>query len=409
MGRPVVAQMPMVKCIVGGKDLGEQLLDFEWMARANGGYVVRMKTVDQHLNFLKDWAKDELLPKARKEPLEMKFQIKWPKQGETKERKAWITDVASEGTFIVNETEIIAIDPPSWALNAGNSAGKVYRGNVSDVIKQVCNDYQIKGAPNLTKITETGDDKNNQWWMMRQDPKTFIQMLLDWSSKLTPKKTNWSTSTKDYEMHIVEQADIPNLNFGIYDIDVRKITAASDMQHISIHSDVLTNFWQTKLVTQGISAVSGKYYDKIATEPDVVVTDERTGNKIDAASTSEESFKKPTEDWSTSLLAIPEHNAGDVGVEYGGYIDGRARNMYISQLNLMHRIRLLVRGDPVIDDPFGLDGTVVNLRWKNEYGNPYWLGGKWIVYGFHHIVTRAMWWTALYLRRYDYNSAATKR
>jgi hypothetical protein len=412
MGDPKKTQGPTVKILVEGLDGEPNFAYFEWMAMANGGYIVRARIHDPYLNFLDKIAKI-LLQKARSDKVEVKFKIKWVDGDETEEIKAWVVDVTvPQGNAAYAETEIIAIDPPSWALNAGQSLGKMYKGNVTSVIRQVIDDHKFGGAPNLQKITETKDDKNNQWWIMRQDPKTFIQMLLDWSSSVTPQKTNWVTNCKNYDMNIVEQADLPDKNFGTYKVNIENWGAATDVNSSSgftLQSDTLLSLWQTELHTQGLSAVSGKYYDRITSKDDVIVKDENTGAKINSSCKSEESFQKPGQKWSTSLLGIPEHNAGDVGIKYGKYVDGKSRNMYISQLNLMHRICVSVRGDAKVTDPLGLDGTSCNFLWINEKGQNYWLGGKWIVYGFHHKVSRENWTTDLYCRRYDYNAAAQKR
>lgn len=409
MGSPKITHGATVEILVEGIDGEPDFAYFEWLAMANGGYIVRARIHDPYLNFLEKIAK-VLLQKARSDKVEMTFKIKHVNGDETEQIKAWVVDVTvPQGDTLYAETEIIAIDPPSWALNAGKASGKVYKGNVTSVIRQVVQDHQFGGAPNIQKITETKDDKNNHWWIMRQDPKTFIQMLLDWSSSVTPKKTNWVTNCKNYDINIVEQADVPNMNYGEYSVNVKQFKAASDVKSFTLQSDTLLSLWQTEMHTAGISAISGKYHDRIVTKKDVIVKDDNTGNKINSSCTSEESFQKPNEEWATSLLTLPEHNAGDVGIKYGDYIDGRSRNMYISQLNLMHRICVTVHGEAKATDPMGLDGTTCNFVWKNEKGNNYWLGGKWIVYGFHHKASREGWFTDLYCRRYDWDCAATRR
>jgi len=407
MANPVITHAPTVKILVEGIDGEPDWAFFEWMAMANGGYVMRARIHDPYLNFLDKMSKI-LLQKARNGPLICKFTIKWIDGEQTDEMEAWVTDVAAAGSQLYNQTEIIAIDPPSWALNAGKSSGEVFKGKVSTVIQDVCKKYQINGAPQVS-VTTTKDDENNQWWMMRQDPKTFIQMLLDWSSSAVPKKTCWVTNCKNKQMEIKEQADLPNIDLGTFQVNVRSFSAASDIHSVSLESDTLLALWQTQMHTQGLSAVSGKYLDNKVAKDSVVVKDENTSNKINSACTAQESFKKPTKEWSTSMLAIPEHNAGDVGMKYQDYIDGRPRNMYISQLNLVHRICVRTQGNCKVKDPLGLDGSTCNLTWKNEKGENYWLGGKWIVYGFHHQVSREMFVTDLYCRRGDFDEAAERR
>jgi len=65
------------------------------------------------------------------------------------------------------------------------------------------------------------------------------------------------------------------------------------------------------------------------------------------------------------------------------------------------RIRMRVTGDPEIFDSTNLGVSTATLSWHDIDGNPYFLSGRWMLYGFHHIVTQQKWHTDLYLDRLD--------
>jgi len=46
--------------------------------------------------------------------------------------------------------------------------------------------------------------------------------------------------------------------------------------------------------------------------------------------------------------------------------------------------------------------------WRDADNSPYFLDGDWLVYGFHHIVTRGHWYTDVFCARLDYDSSAVK-
>lgn len=406
---PISAVAPRVSLtIADGKDIGPNFTKFEWVSFANGGYIIRARVSDPFFNYLRDVAIRGYLKEGREIETPVKFKIKQGDGASTTERLAFMTDLQAHGVNEGGEIEFVAIDPPSFYLNEGTADGRVYTGRVSDVIRQVVNDF----APNIdVEITTTTDNKKNKWWMMRQDPHTFIRSLLDWSASITPKRTGWVVASVDKKIVIKEQADLQTKDFGIYYIN-RKDKGAADALQFDMLADNFVSPLQTKLITSGISAISGEYLDKIidSKEQKVIVKDENTSEKANARNiTPKQAFAKPHKKWATSVMAIPEHSAGDVGPQYSKYIDGRARGMFMNMLNLVMRVRVRITGEPALDNSSLLGISAVTLTWQDIDGQPYFLSGRWMLYGFHHTVTKENWYTDMYLSRLDYDADANKK
>jgi hypothetical protein len=402
--------------IEGGQDFSMNFELLEWASFINSGYIVRCRIVDPYFAVLKEMATQKYLEKARVEPTPLEFQIKWPEVDPTTKRVAYLAYLS--GVKNVTEKariEFVGIDPPSWWLNAGEADGGAWTkgdkygtesGRVSDVIKSVIKTY-AKGI--TAEVTDTIDSKENVWWMMRQDPKTFISSLLDWSSSITPKKSAWVVASVDRKIIIKEQAALTPKDFGLFDVNT-KLPAASDVTRVEILMNNVISVFQTKLITQGISAISGEYIDKVTEEKKVVVDDENTPNKLGVDIGPDLGFEKPKDKkWATSIRMVPELSAGDLGVEYAEYIDGKARTMFMDMLNMVMRIKIRINGDSRFDDSSILGAATLTLTWKDAVEEqPYFLSGKWIIYGFHHIVTRTNWWTDLYLYRLDTDATMKK-
>jgi len=393
--------------IAGGEEIGlNQMLAFEWKSFVNGGYVIRAKITDPDLTLLKNPVLKNYLKQARNSPTEVKFKIGYVGGGETKLRTALLTDLDLYGTPSHGGFEFVAIDPPNWHLNAGKGDGKVYRGRVSDVIKEVVGEY----APGITaEVTKTEDDPGC-WAMMRQDPKTFIQSLTDWSANITPSKTNWMIASVDDKIIIKEQKDFlaNRTHFGDYTASITNAKRNDIYDFAMLNSNFIT-VYQDTLSTQGISAVSGKFMDIQTDKEKLKIEDSNTGNKANARSDPTKSFKKPEGKWSTSIASVPELNGGELGIKYEDWIAGRARNMFISMLPMIMRVRLTVDGDPTYHDSSKLGVSTININWKDLDGDDVFLSGRWLVYGFHHrmtLVKRPRWWTDVYIYRIDYDASA---
>ena len=355
---------------------------------------------------MKNLATKGYLKEGREKETKVKFKLKWSAGDETQERTAFMTTLSASGKQEAGTIEFIAIDPPSYYLNEGTADGKAYKGNVSSVIKQVVNEY----APNIKlEVTETDDNKENIWYMMRQDPKTFIRSMLDWSAGVTPKKTHWVIASVDEKLVIKEEAELESKDYGVYHVN-RNGTTGKDALHYEVLADNFISPLQTKLITSGISAISGEFLDKVSDsgEQKVFVKDENTQNKVNVNITPTQGFKKPDKKWATAVMAIPEHNAGELGVQYSKYIDGRARGLFLNMLNLVMRMKLKVTGEHMFDDSSKLGVAKCTVSWKDIDEEPYFLAGKWLIYGFHHVMTVNMWTTDIYLARLDFDASAKK-
>jgi hypothetical protein len=407
MGEPKATHKPIIELSIdGGADIGFNMQKFEWASFVNGGYIVRGKVYDPYFNILKNLATKGYLKDGRVKETPVKFKLKWSNGDETTERTAFMTTLAASGKNESGTIEFIGIDPPSYYLNEGTADGKVYKGNVSGVIKQVVNEF----APNINvEVTETDDNKENLWYMMRQDPKTFIRSMLDWSAGVTPKKTHWVVASVDKKLIIKEQAALESKDYGVYHVN-RNGTTGKDVLSYEVLADNSISPLQTKLITSGISAISGEFLDKISDsgEQKVFVKDENTQNKVNVDITQTQGFKKPDKKWATAVMAIPEHSAGELGIQYNKYIDGRARGLFLNMLNLVMRMRLKVTGEYMFDDSSKLGVAKCTVSWKDIDGEPYFLSGKWLIYGFHHVMTVNVWSTDLYLARLDFDASAKK-
>ena len=283
----------------------------------------------------------------------------------------------------------------------------MYEGNVSKVIKEVVNEY----APGIElEISETDDNETNVWPMMRQDPKTFIQSLLDWSSSLVGQKqaSAWIVASVDEKIVIKQLHELESQNLGVFTASFS--TKNNDLKDFHLVSNVFVANIQTELITHGISAVSGKYLDRQTTEEFTVISDENTSSKINTKINSKLGFNKPEGDRSTSIMAVPELNGGEIGIKYEEYIGGRARNTYINMLPNVMRIKLSVYGNYTFDDSSKLGASVITLNWRDTDETPYFLSGNWILYGFNHVMEKGKGWnTDLYCYRIDHNASAKQR
>lgn len=429
---PYTAGRPQVDISFSGISgtWGHLFEKFEFKGMVNGGYIVRCKLIDPSYQLLKKLIEQGYFKESRSKSLDIKFQIKagvgvsGPERA-TSEQTAKIISMEPSGDKAdAGEIEFVAIDNPSWYLNTGDGSGEAYRGKISDVIKKVVAKY----APTIQlDIGETTDSRENRWWMMRQDPRTFISSLLDWSSAVTKEKTQWIIAMAGDDLIIKEQAALLSKQRAFY-----RFYDGQSVNNLVGWSAVANNalsIVQTKIITQGVSAVSGRYFDKITDKDENIVfaKDSTTSKKIIANVPKERSFAKPNDDpgsgppnigW-TAVPATPEiYNGGELGLRYDEYIDGRARSMYLNMMNSLLRVKFRVFGHGEWSDCRGLGVDTIYVKWTSEptydaagkktSSGIYWLTGNWLVYGFHHIVTRGAWWTDLYVARSDYNAMAKK-
>ena len=435
---PQVQNRPQVKLIFDdidpSRDYGRNFTKVEFKGMVNGGYIVKFELHDPHFNLLTKLLEGQegYLAKARKQKLQVTFQLKWSGEGEhpksaTKEQKAIILSMhgIGEGPDL-GRIELVAIDPPSWYLNKGNAAGSVYEGKVSEVIKKVVSDY----APEVQlDIGETKDSSKNKWWMMRQDPKSFISSLVDWSPSITEKQTQWFVISDGNYLTIKEQAAFTPQSRAYYTYWGQQ-SGRDTIKSWEVLADNALSLVQTKVITQGCAAVSGQYLDKITDKQEKIVfaKDSTTQNKIIAKVDEKRSFAKPPDSntdnkavgW-TAVSGIPEiYSAGDLGLRYDEYLDGRPRGMWLNMVNSLLRVKFKVVGHGEWSSCVGLGVDTIYVTWfgaaksKSEdasdaqQGQLWWMDGNWLVYGFHHIINRKQWYTDLYCARFDYDSQAKK-
>ncbi len=178
-----------------------------------------------------------------------------------------------------------------------------------------------------------------------------------------------------------------------------------------------------QLITSGISSTTGRYFDRKMDRARKIVHvyDENTSNKKNVDIDKNHGFTKPQntpspeppDDWSTAIIAVPQLNAGELGIPYKDYIDGRARNDFVNMLNMVMRLKIRVVGEPSHDlaDSHNLGTSKLKIAWKVadlDGDDSYFLDGDWLVYGFQHIVTREKWYTDIYCSRLDWDASAKK-
>lgn len=318
--------------------------------------------------------------------------------------------------------EITAIDPITHSLTTGDSSGKGYRGNIASVIRQVVNDYGKEVAGKLPEVTVTnfaGSD-DMTWHMYRQDPKSFISSLLDWSVSLTDTKTRFLIGIDGNKLSIQEQAKVDSVRRGYY----RKNSSAGDtiIDHQVFANNIVSTV-DSKLITQGAASTNGYYLDKVVDSGEnfVVVSDRTTSNKYVPKVSKTRAFTKAVSSagktapkaGTTTVMAIPELlSNGEIGVPYENYIDGRARNEYYRVANNGLRMVLKVFGHGEYSDTMGLGADTVFVTLQNATPSIdvsyYWTTGAWIVDGFHHKLTQGKWHTDLNLIRFEHDATGKK-
>lgn len=412
-GQDVAQQGPTtaISLKINGKDLGSKVIALQWESFVNTGYSISFILEDSYFSQANDIIQNSIYPKAKNEPLEIKFRLINSDTRKTEERIAYITDVNTTGELNAGKTIIKACDPPTWLLSAGKGDGKAFKGNITKVIKQVVTDY---ASDIELEVTETKDNKENIWWMMRMDPKTFISSLLSWSSPLTDKKTNWLIASVDKKLIIKQQHEMESYSedYGEFVVN-SKTNKLSDVKKVELLSNNFMSVLQSKITTSGISAVTGQFIDKVINPKVSTISDSNTENKLNTLDSSDQdlSFKKSSKEWSTHIESIPEFSGGEIGLTYANYIDGNARNTYLQLLPYAMRAKIIVNGDYRIHNSskLGVSKLFLSMFAFNDDETPYFLHGNWLVYGFIHKYTiRNGWFTELYVYRLDFDATAKK-
>ena len=406
-------------------DIGSSLIKLEMQAMANGGYTIRGTFSDSNFNIYDKLIEADYFLRARKEPMKIQFQCRWDGRGQapvpqsaTKKITAFLISMEAlqPKNTDRNDIEFVAIDPPSWYLNAGDASGKCFTGNVGSVMRQVIEEYTPPDRLQLD-IATTTDSKEGKWWLMRQDPKSFLSSMFDWSSAVTESKTQWVFAPNNYKLTIKPQGLLPSKQ--------RRYYTYQKLNHDQINSfrlltDNALSAVQTKLITQGLSTISGQYLDFQTAKKEVQVFDGNTDQKKVARVKQGRSFSKPPEGSPpsvgyTSIMSVPEiGSAGDLGLPYKDYIDGRPRAMYLNMVNNLMKAKVSVLGDGEWSSCEGLGVDTIFVDWVKAAKNgnksklQHWYTGSWLVYGFYHNITPTNWTTDVYCARFDQDSTAIK-
>lgn len=425
------------------RNWGTIIRKFEWKSMLNGGFVVRCRLIDHGFDLLNSVFTKEHFRTARNDqkPTIIRFRMNWDGGYATPWRTALISDMDARGQAgYGGNFEFIAVDPISFYINSGDCSGSVYHGVIGGddgVIMQVLNDYvpsTIAGINVVKKVSKT-IEAPSMYWLMRQDPKTFIASLIDWSSSLTDKRTHWVVANGEDEKNLyinIEESYTPDLKWPSQAIPgdqpeklvVRyggnKSQTPADIGKWEMIHDTFIVALNTKLVTGGISAISGEYIDRIsdwdeefmADNGRPFVNDPNTHNKVNPSFGPDRGYTKPSwmldRGW-TEIVSVPEFSAGDIGIKYGEYIDGRPRQIYMSMLNMVMRIKVTIRGEPRLFNSTDLGRTQITLKWlgideRNPDKNKF-MDGNWLLYGWHHKCLND-WMTDIYLARLDYDAIA---
>jgi hypothetical protein len=406
-------------------DLGPSLISLEMQAMANGGYTVRGRFSDVNFNIYNRLIENDYFSDARMQPMKVQFKCKWSNQAKTPQSATtWIIGYIISMECMQpemedrNQIEFVIIDPPSWYLNVGDASGKCYTGNVGQVIRDVVTEYSPKDRLDL-EISTTIDSKQGKWWMMRQDPKSFLSSLFDWSASITPTKTQWVFAPDNYSLVIKPQGLFTSEQRRYYSFHRNK--TSDPIKQVTVLTDNALSSVQTKLITQGLSTISGQYLDYQTSQQNVEVGDSNTTQKKTARVKKNRSFQKPEGGESvgyTSVMTVPEiGSAGDMGLPYKDYIDGRPRSMFLNLINSLMRAKVTVIGDGEWTGCRGLGIDTIFLDWVRASRNGeegkiadlrHWYTGSWLVYGYCHKITNKSWTTDLYCARYDQNSESVK-
>lgn len=425
--------------------LSDEIVSFNWKSLVNKGFIVTFKVRDVAHSLLKEVIEgasdddkyDNVLSYLRigrqnnpDNQLMIKFRIRWDKGATTPWRHALVADIRARGLDNYDGTfAITAVDPISYYLNLGDASGQIFRGKIggdNGVIKQVINQYvppTIGGFSIKSVVDDTTDTEYNHQ-MMRQDPKTFIKSLIEWSSSLNSDKVSWLIQVGEISKDAANPSD--GESKSTFNINVVKNSTDSvdgpNGEYISFkyggkQSDILS--WEfigendiavvsNRLFSSSISAATGAVIER-----DVV--DENTGNKFNPPLTDIRGFTKPNQvdKGATFIQPIPEFSSGqELGIDYRQYIDGRARQQYMDMLRGVMRLKVSVMGEPKLFDTSQLGLTLINIKWHSDNRDDpgeseRFLTGPWILYGWEHVCTpKGSWKTNIFLNRLDYDSDA---
>lgn len=404
------------------KDVDIKVKYAELKGFVNSGYAIRVQlsNADFRLLTILTGQNSDYFYKCRQIPIRIIIKFSqspnatYP-QGMTRDIEGYLLALYSHGEHQNDLVEFIAIDPVNFALRAGDADGKAYKGNVSDVIKQIINKY----APNakLELEDQTNDSKYNVWWTFRRSPREMLSHLITIASSLSPNKTPWIIGVYNNTIKIGPQNSKQSKNVGFY----TKISREERGEIESWKSILNTSIGQETmgLITAGVSATTGKYLDQI-THKDATINEWNTDKKL-ITKTHTRDLRSPIKPYDTFNAGIygrsyveshPEyHNGGESGLDYSNYYDSYARTKFIRNTYKLLTIDLKVHGHGIYDNTLGLGIDTVFIDWTDLLypDSSYYFHGSWLVYGFKHTWTmNGRWFTELNLARTDDNALGVK-
>jgi len=403
-------------------DFGKSVVRYEFTSMLNQGEEIRVVLDDPSFDIITPLISEQYYKYSKLyAPLEIETRVGYINSDLwiTKQNHALVSvqPYLPEDNTDRGSVEFVAVDYPSFWLSAGDAAGKAWKGNVKQAIEQVVDEYG--GDVSLEFRGDTNDSTFNTWHQNRLDPKTFIQSLLEWSPAINKKQTRWFQYPDDRKLIIAEQAGIEPIHRSSYEYRGWGYgqPGGGDIVNWELIGNNSLQLSAHKLVTSGMSSVSGEYYDWIDHEDEVLVGDGETPNKYGPKTDKKKSYRRSTDDpqpkgayavgW-THIPSIPEHNAGDLGLKYDDYISGRPRSIYLSLVNLTLRCKFTILGHYIWSGSEGLGADTIDLSALTAKNTSQFLAGNWIVYGFHHVATAAGWLTDLYCMRLDADATARK-
>ena len=422
------------KCqeLFGDVDMGKNWVRYEYEAHINRPEIVRVAVLDPHHTIFDVHMEKYFKQAISLPPISMITQARWvPAHAgralELTKKEHVITsikDVPGEKGSDQTLLTFTGMSLPHYLLAAGDAGGYAYEGRVCDVIPQVCDRYS-RDLFSTRFLSQTKDDKHNKWWQNRMDPWSFVKSLLRWSTPLTKYKSRWifwaETDKEEYKaFEFFEQRADPSRHRATYwwGADPSR-PGHGDIKGFEVVADNSCDTWRGKIVTSGISTLSGAYHDRVVHWPkkDVVFIDEnRTrGKYTQTALTLKEGYTQPDTDkpleqaigW-TRAHSLPELSAGEMGLKYEDYIDGYARSEYYRGSPCLMRANFRVTGHYIWSESIGLGYDTIDIIWRTQRDQLHFLHGTWIVNGFKHIVTSAGWDTILYCQRTYANATGQK-